>query len=135
MKIGKNFTMEEFMYSETAKRYGLKNEPDTVQCDSIRKLVSFLLQPLRELYGKPFYINSGFRSEQLNKLVGGVSTSQHKKGEAADVRVDNPRQLLAELQKSGLDFDQAILYPTFLHLSYKSAGNRKQILYAKGVQP
>lgn len=135
MNLTNNFRLLEFTVSGTATARGIKNEPNEEQIENLHKLCSRLLQPLRELYNEPFKINSGFRSQELNKAVGGVPTSQHLKGQAADVRVAEPRKLLTELLKSGLIFDQAILYPTFLHLSYNSANNRKQVLYAKGVKP
>lgn len=135
MKLTKNFTLEELCYSNTAKARGWENKPNPEQTDNLVKLCQRLLQPLRDIVGEPFHINSGFRSPKLNKAVGGVPTSQHAKGQAADVRVADPRKLLSELLKSRLDFDQAILYPTFLHLSYNSANNRRQVLYAKGVKP
>lgn len=130
-----NFTLEEMSHSNTAKARNMKNEPNAEQTENLEKLCARLLQPLREVYNQPFIISSGFRSPEVNKAVGGVTTSQHTKGQAADVSVKEPRKLLTELLKSGLVFDQAILYPTFLHLSYNSANNRKQVLYAKGVKP
>ena len=135
MKLTNNFTLEEFTRSNNAGRMGINNEPDAGQIADLQKLCIRLLQPLRDIYGEPFYINSGFRSPELNRLVGGVPSSQHTKGQAADVRVKDPRRLLTELLRSGLDFDQAILYPTFLHLSYNVTNNCKQVLYAKGVRP
>lgn len=135
MKLSNNFTLSEFTRSNNAERLNIENRPNAEQTENLRKLCTRLLQPLREIYGEPFFVNSGFRSQQLNKLVGGVPTSQHTKGQAADIRVKEPRKLLSELLKSGLEFDQAILYPTFLHLSYNSGNNRKQVLYAKGVKP
>lgn len=135
MNLTTNFRLIEFTVSGTATARGIKNEPNETQVENLKVLCSRLLQPLRERYNEPFSINSGFRSTELNKAVGGVPTSQHTKGQAADVKVNEPRKLLTELLKSGLVFDQAILYPTFLHLSYNSANNRKQVLYAKGVQP
>ncbi len=135
MNLTTNFRLIEFTVSDTATARGIVNKPNEEQTENLRVLCSRLLQPLRELYNEPFKINSGFRSQELNKAVGGVPTSQHTKGQAADIRVNEPRKLLTELLKSGLVFDQAILYPTFLHLSYNSANNRKQVLYAKGVKP
>lgn len=134
MKLSNNFSLVEFTRSATARRLNIENEPNAEQMVCLHKLCVRLLQPLREIYDEPFHINSGFRSPELNKAVGGVPTSQHVKGQAADIRVKNPRSLLSELLASGLEFDQAILYPTFLHLSYNSANNRKQVLYAKGVK-
>lgn len=135
MQLSKNFQLKELIHSDTATRMGIKNEPGQEQTENLRRLCVRVLQPLREKHGKPPYINSGYRCPELNKAVGGVATSQHLKGEAADVRCDNPRQLLADLLSLGCQFDQAILYPTLLHLSYRSGSNRKQVLYAKGVQP
>lgn len=135
MQLTKNFTLEEMVRSNTAVSQGIDNIPEEEQVENLKKLCTRLLQPLRDIVQMPFNINSGFRCPFLNKAVGGVPTSQHTKGQAADVRVANPRGLLTELLKSDLDFDQAILYPTFLHLSYNSGHNRKQVLYAKGVQP
>lgn len=133
MKLTNNFTLAEMSHSNTAKAKGLNNEPNRDQIDNLKILCVELLQPLRDIYKELFIISSGFRSLEVNTAVGGVPTSQHMKGQAADITVKNPRRLLAELQSSGLDFDQAILYPSFLHISYNSGKNRRQILYAKGV--
>ena len=133
MKLSNNFILEEFTRSNNGKRMGIKNEPDEKQIKNLQKLCVYLLQPLREIYDTPFYINSGFRCIELNRLIGGVAASQHTKGQAADVRVTNPHRLLSELLRLGIDFDQAILYASFLHLSYNEENNRRQVLYAKGV--
>ena len=133
MKLSNNFSLNEFTRSR--KFPNIKNVPNDAQVENLRRLVIRVLQPLREAYNEAMNINSGYRCPELNKAVGGVVNSQHTKGEAADVRVNNPRKLLTALKASGLEFDQAILYPTFLHISYKSGSNRKQVLYAKGVQP
>lgn len=139
MKLTNNFTLEEMSHSNTAKARGLENKPNPNQVDNLFKLCVRLLQPLRDIYKEPFVISSGFRSPEVNKAVGGVPTSQHMKGQAADVSVKEPRKLLAALLSSGLDFDQAILYQdgrnNFLHLSYNSGHNRKQVLYSKGTKP
>lgn len=135
MKLSNNFTLAEMSHSNTAKARRMENTPDAGQTENLRRLVVHLLQPLRDIYKEPFIINSGFRSPAVNKAVGGVPASQHTKGQAADVQVKNPRRLLEKLLESGLVFDQAILYPTFLHLSYNEGKNRKQVLYAKGVKP
>lgn len=135
MKLTDNFTLEEFTHSNTAIAKGIDNTPNGQQVENLRILCARVLQPLREAYNEPFFINSGFRCPELNKAVGGVPPSQHLEGKASDVRVKEPRKLLAELLKQGLSFDQAILYPTFLHISYNSGLNRKDVLYAKGVKP
>lgn len=138
MKLTTNFRLSEFTQSRTATDKGINNEPNDEQIENLRVLCSCLLQPLREIYEEPFTISSGFRGAELNKAVGGVSTSQHTKGQASDISVKEPRKLLATLLISGLDFDQAILYQdgrnNFLHLSYNSGHNRKQVLYSKGTK-
>lgn len=134
MKLSNNFTLQEMCASATADAKSIENVPDMEQVINLQKLCIRLLQPLRDSYGEAFFVNSGFRNPELNKAVGGVPTSQHLKGQAADVRVRDPRKLLAKLLETELDFDQAILYPTFLHLSFNAKGNRKQVLYAKGVK-
>lgn len=138
MKLTDNFTLEEMSHSNTAKARGLENKPNPEQIEELRKLCVNLLQPLRDIYGEPMIISSGYRSPIVNKAVGGVANSQHMKGQAADVSVKEPRKLLATLLSSGLDFDQAILYQdgrnNFLHLSYNSGKNRKQVLYSKSTK-
>ena len=90
-----------------------------------------ILQPLRDAWGEPLHINSGYRCLKLNQAVGGVPTSQHMLGQAADVRCSDPLKLAKLVKKLKLEFDQMILYPTFLHLSYQDGRNRGQILYNK----
>lgn len=132
-QISKDFTLEEFISSPTAHRLRIDNSPSEEVVANITALVTKLLQPLRTLYGKPIVINSGYRSPALNEAVGGVPTSDHQRGCAADCKVDDPKKLLALLKSSGLRYDQSILYPTFLHLSYRpqGTGNRMMDLKAK----
>jgi len=135
-EITKNFTLKELCHSNTAVAKGLKNIPDEKQVENLKTLAINLLQPVRDIYGKTMYINSGFRSPEVNKAVNGSPTSDHMKGKSADVRTDNPRELFNLVRNSGLSFDQLILYPSFVHMSFGSKKtNRNQILYAKGVQP
>lgn len=131
MKISKNFTIEEFTHSNTAKKYSIPNIPGIEETKNIHHLVTYLLQPLRTAYGKAIYISSGYRCPKLNKRVGGVPSSQHVKGEAVDCMVEGSvSELLDILKVSPLPFDQAILYRkrNFLHLSLKESGNRKQVI-------
>lgn len=131
MQISKNFSWAEFEKSDTAKRLGILNVVSSFEVrDNILELVDKVLQPLRDAWGKPIKINSGYRCEKLNKAVGGVPTSQHTKGQAADCGVDNPLALARLVIDLALPFDQMILYPTFVHLSYTdSRENRRQVLY------
>lgn len=128
----KNFNLEEFTFSETAVEQGMENIPGVAEQDNLRKLAVCLLQPLRDRLGGPIAILSGYRSKDLNVLVGGVPNSQHCRGEAADCYcAEGPDHLLSVLKESGLPFDQAIIYRKrkFLHLSYREGYNRWQILY------
>lgn len=131
MKLSVNFELKEFTDSEKATEKGIVNNPGVTEVAALQNLVTKLLQPLRNIYGKRMKINSGYRCPELNKAVKGVPTSQHVKGEAADVACSHPAYLVECLKKSGLDFDQCIQYSSFLHLSLKLTGpNRKQ--YLKG---
>lgn len=133
MQISKNFSWAEFEKSDTAKRLGILNVVSSFEVrDNILELVDKVLQPLRDAWGKPIKINSGYRCEKLNKAVGGVPTSQHTKGQAADCGCDDPLALARLVIDLALPFDQMILYPTFVHLSYTdSRENRRQVLYNK----
>lgn len=132
MRLSKNFILSEFTQSDTAAQNGIANIPGKEEIKAIENLVVNLLQPIREIYNKPMRINSGFRCPELNKAVGGVSTSQHVKGEAADVACDNPQKLKDIIVNSGIDYDQIGIYSGFLHISLKLSGaNRKNIFKGK----
>lgn len=126
-----HFRLDEMCYSRTAVENGIENMPGKEARAALQHLVAELLEPLRKLYGKPIGVTSGYRCEEVNRLVGGVPGSQHTKGEAADCYVPDAAELLAVLRRSGLAFDQAIHYRkrNFLHLSLKKSGkNRMQVL-------
>ena len=127
--------MEELTRSETAEAMGIRNDPGSRERLALVNLCARLLQPLRDIYGKPIHINSGYRCPELNKAVGGVPTSQHQRGEATDLSVDGKAGDLLELiEENHLPFDQAILYRkrNFLHVSLRLEGeNREQIIIKK----
>src|SRR5690606_27819263 len=110
MKLGKYFTLEEMTRSQAAARRGLDNSPNSNQLESMKALVRNILDPLREALGRPVNINSGFRSEAVNKAVGGAASSQHRFGEAADIVVPGMtvEQLVARIRALKLPFDQVI---------------------------
>ena len=129
----KHFTISELLHSDTALKHKLWNGAPKEAEENLRALVDEVLDPLREAYGKPIRVNSGYRCPRLNNLVGGSPNSQHMRGEAADIQpvVGNEGDLdfLARLLIANGKFDQLILYPTFIHVSWKRLGwNRKQIL-------
>ena len=129
-QLSKNFSLEEFEKSDTANAKGIDNRVPVELIGNIQALVDNVLQPLRDLYGKPIHFNSGYRCPELNKAVGGVPTSQHQKGKAADLTCESVMVLFEILENSEIEFDQAILYRkrNFLHVSYSSEGNRKEII-------
>ena len=131
-QISKNFTWDEFTLSQIAIEHSILNQPDENEATAIIALVTELLQPLRDLAGEPIAITSGYRSEEVNRLAGGVANSQHRLGEAADCyTASGPERLLETLLASDLDFDQAIVYrrKNILHLSFRSSGkNRREVI-------
>ena len=97
--------------------------------ENMEALVENVLEPARAAYGKPIYVNSGYRCSIHNAAVGGASGSQHMKEEAADLRIDGKPEKLARIIVENGKWDQLILYPSFVHVSWKKNGpNRKQIL-------
>lgn len=83
----KNFSYDELIASATAKRLGLDNTPNEQEKENLRRLAEEILQPIRDAWKSPIIVNSGFRSEAVNKAVGGVKNSQHRLGEAADIKI------------------------------------------------
>lgn len=133
-KLSENFTLEEFTRSDKAKELGITNEPGDKELAALRVLVSRTIQPLRDKLGVPIHVNSGYRCPELNKAVGGVPTSQHQKGEAADLSIDGKaNDILEALENNNIPFDQAILYrkQNFLHVSLKLDGVQRSNVIIK----
>lgn len=133
----KYFTIAEFTRSETADRKGINNILPKELLPNVQALVENVLDPLREAYGKPITVTSGYRCPALNKAVGGSATSDHMKGQAADITVGNRKEnkrLFYLVQELRLPFDQLIWEkggsdgPDWVHISYREGNNRKQIL-------
>lgn len=132
----KYFTMAEMTNSAVARILHIGNKPDAEAAENLKALVMNVLDPARERIGMPIRVNSGYRSQQLNKAVGGVSDSQHLLGEAADVRVGsqamNKRlyEVLLELPFDQLIWEQGSdVGPAWIHVSYKRNGkNRREVL-------
>lgn len=130
--ISRNFSYSEFEKSDTAIRLGINNTiKDGLIKENIKALVDYILQPLRDAWGQPLFINSGYRCLKVNEAVGGVPISQHVLGQASDVGCSNPYEVAKLVKRMNLDFDQMGLYPSFVHLSYRSDGtNRRQVFYS-----
>jgi len=90
MKLSKNFTLEELTFSITANNHGINNTPNAEVKAALKRLAVEVLQPIREAWGQPIVITSGYRCPALNKAVGGVKNSQHVLGQAADIKAANP---------------------------------------------
>jgi hypothetical protein len=133
--ISKHITFSEATYSETAVKKGIFNEPDPTQLGNMVTVAMMCFEPLREWYGKPIKINSFFRSDALNKAVGGSKTSQHCKGEAIDMSAGSKEEnkKIFDWCKANLIYDQLIneYDYTWVHISYSKAGNRNQTLIVK----
>lgn len=129
----KYFTIKELCKSSTATYRGIDNTPNSEIVSNLEQLVDKILDPLREKYGKPVRVNSGYRCDKLNKAVGGSNTSQHKYGLAADItagsRLEN-KKLFALIQQLNLPFDQLIDEKNYswIHVSI-SKNPRKQVLH------
>lgn len=135
MRITNNFTLEEFIKSDTADRLNIDNTPNKEEFDNI-KFMAEQLQLVRNAYKQPIIITSGFRCEELNNAVKGSQTSLHKYGLAADInqgtRVKNKHlfELIKSLMKVGLLVDQLINEKDYswIHISFKQVNPRLQIL-------
>ncbi len=129
----KYFTIAELCRSEKADRLGIDNRCKKEHVANMTALVDNVLDPLREAYGKPIVVSSGFRCPALNKAVGGSATSDHMNGMAADITVGSPkenRRLFNLIQELGLPFDQLIDEKNFswVHVSYRGKDkNRMEI--------
>ena len=129
----KYFTIKELCKSSTATAKGIDNSPNSEIVKNLEQLIDNILDPLRERYGKPITVNSGYRCLELNKAVGGSKTSQHMKGLAADITVGSPKKnkiIFDLIKEMDLPFDQLIDEKklSWVHVSY-STKPRKQILY------
>jgi zinc D-Ala-D-Ala carboxypeptidase len=134
--ISKHITLQEATESATALRMGIKNVPNEFVLDSMKYVAQNLFEPIREWYDKPIKVNSFYRCVALNKAVKGSLVSGHVLGNSIDIsagsKVEN-KKIFDFIKLSGLDFDQVINeYDfTWIHISLKKSGNRKQLLIIK----
>ena len=144
MQLSKNLVLAEVIRSETAKRKGISNMPTPEHIENFKKLAENVFQPIRDHFGVPIHISSGYRSKALNKAIGGSLTSQHCQGEAIDIDMDGTsitNKQIFDFIKDNLLFDQMIWEfgtdknPDWVHVSYESTGKqRKQILKAVKIK-
>lgn len=132
----KYFSIAEFLNSDAAEKYQVSNIPSDEELlavlTNINALVKNVLDPLRAMIGRPIIITSGYRSQQVNELVGGSKTSQHLTGKAADIHVQGytPQQMeiIYRAIQMYYDFDQLIFYPkkNIIHISWDGDKNRQE---------
>lgn len=153
MNLSAHFTLEEFTKSQAGERFGIANVPDEKQIACMKRLCEKVLEVVRLNLG-PVHVNSGFRSLEINGLIGGASSSQHCKGEAADIEIPGiANGDLARWIEKHCEYDQLILecykpgVPTsgWVHVSFKSVDNRKseltatviggKMIYTQGIHP
>lgn len=135
MNLSKHFTLSEMTRSEAATRLGVANTPPPEAVEALKALCENVLEPLRVAMGKPMRVNSGYRGPEANKAVGGSSSSQHCKGEAADIEFDgfDNKKLAQKIIDMKLPFDQLILEfykpgdpnSGWVHVSHKKGGKQR----------
>lgn len=133
--LSKNFTLGEFVKSETASKRGIANDPISKEITRLREMCENLLQPLRDALG-PLNVSSGYRSEALNQAIKGSSKmSAHRVAYAADLVPEQKLEYIMNwFRETKLGFDQAILEPGWIHVGYKhpvSGGQRRELLQMK----
>ena len=128
MRLTRNFSLEQLIYSDTALRVGIDNTPDPEIVKNLRRLAKGLEQ-VQALTGFPLEISSGYRCPELNRRVGGAKTSQHTLGLAADftcAKYGSPIDVIKAICDSGIQFDQCILeYAKWVHISFTKAPRGK----------
>ena len=132
MYLTQNFSLDELTASQTAARRNIDNTPPTDLVENLRAVAS-LLEDTRRLLGHPLLISSGYRSPELNELIGGNISSQHCKGQAADFicpKFGTPYEVADAIARSNIAFDQLIYEGTWCHISW-SETPRHEVLTAR----
>lgn len=129
-QITKHFSLREMIHSDIAAKQGIRNVPNMEHTDNLTALCKNVLQPLRDKLGVKIKVSSGFRCDELNKLVGGAPTSQHRYGQAADINADGytANELFHLILLSGIEFDQLIEeFGEWVHISYRRTGKNRNV--------
>jgi hypothetical protein len=141
MKLSEHLDLSEVTRSDMAKRKGLSNMPTPEHIENFKILAENIFEPIRKHFGVPIMISSGYRSKELNKAIGGATSSQHLLGQALDLDMDGTpngvtNKMVFDYIKANLNFDQLIneFDYSWVHVSYNPSGKqRKQILNAVKV--
>ena len=145
MQLSTHLSLSEVTRSESAKRKGISNMPTAEHIANFKILAEKIFEPIRSHFKVPIIISSGYRSKELNAVIGGSLTSQHCSGEAIDIDMDGTtggvsNKMVFDYIKTNLNFDQLIWEfgtsenPDWVHVSYETNGiQRKQVLKASRV--
>lgn len=143
MNLSKNLTLAEATTSQKATRLGINNRPSPLTIKRMERVAQNIFQKIRDNFGKPVRVSSFYRSPELNRRIGGSTTSQHTTGEAIDLQATSgfTNKEIFDYVRTSLKFDQLIgEFPDangnfeWVHVSLKESGNRNQILIAKRVK-
>ncbi|MXO89773.1 D-Ala-D-Ala carboxypeptidase family metallohydrolase [Pontixanthobacter aquaemixtae] len=133
-QLSENFSLAEMVRSQTASRKGIRNRPGVNQTAALKLLCEKVLQPVRDHFGRPVNISSGYRSPKLNRAIGGSGSSQHCLGEAADFTVSGVSNLeVCQWMEKKLNYDQLIYEygeAGWVHCSYSATRMRNMELSA-----
>lgn len=133
MQITKDFHLDEFTKSMYATRNNINNNPPLLVVENIVKLCKNILQPLRNMYGSPIIITSGYRCPELNTAIGGSAVSQHMSGMAADIDTAYDNRRLFKIIVENFNYDQLIWEfgddnnPAWIHVSYMEGARRERL--------
>jgi hypothetical protein len=135
IKLSKNLALTEMLRSESAKRRGISNKATKEHIENMKILAEKVFQPIRDHFKVPIRISSGYRSRELNAIIGGSQTSQHSEGKAMDVDMDGTKitnKQIFDFIRQNLEFDQLIneFDYSWVHVSFNLGKNRKQVLEA-----
>ena len=144
MKLSEHLDLAEVTRSDSAKRKGISNMPTPEHIENFKKLAENIFEPIRKHFGVPIYISSGYRSKELNALIGGVKTSDHCFGMAIDLDQQGHSSGITNKQvfdfiKSNLKFKQLIWEggtkqePDWVHVSYDEKNLKNEVLLATKV--
>ena len=136
-QLSEHFTLSEMTHSSTADRYKIDNTPSQFEYNNLKKLCEEVLEPIRMKWGKPIFVNSGYRSPQLNIRVKGAASSQHITGCAVDITSENNEKLfhliISMLNNGEIEVSQLIDERNYswLHIGLKENpdNNRNQVLH------
>ena len=135
IRLSKNLMLTEMTRSENAKRRGISNQATKEHIENMKILAEKVFQPIRDHFKTPIRISSGYRSRELNAIIGGSQTSQHSEGKAIDIDVEGTKitnKQIFDFIRQNLEFDQLIneFDYSWVHVSFNLGKNRKQVLEA-----